>query len=121
LQPRFLGLTRSPIGLLLVNLVMNLDIPANRVFGDPGIGRQDFQNLSPLIFFRVGVVNHRVCVRDNLDRVLTTRTANPHPRLKCEEFKLLEVESKKANESMQCEQLKNATVIGMEHLLDELG
>ena len=57
---------------------------------------------------------------------MTTSTVFPQPgqrtlTLECEGFQLLEVESKKANESMQCEQLKNATVIGMEHLLDELG
>ena len=74
---------------------MKLDIPANRVFGDCGIGRQNFQNFSPLIFFRVGVVNHRICVRDNLDDVLATRTANPDSRMEREGFKLLEVESKR--------------------------
>ena len=74
---------------------MKLDIPANRVFRDPGIGRQDFQNLSPLIFLRVSVVKHRICVGDNLDYVLTTRTANPDSRMKREGFKLLEIESER--------------------------
>jgi len=59
-------LTRSPIGPLLVNCVVKLDIPANRLFAGLGVRRQDFQNLPPLIFLRFGVVNHRVCVRDHL-------------------------------------------------------
>jgi len=50
-------LVRSPIGLLLVDFVMKPDFPANLVFGDPGVWRQDFQNLSPLVFVPVGVVN----------------------------------------------------------------
>jgi len=58
-----------------------------------GVRRQDFQNFSPLVFLRVGVVNQRICVGDHLDHVLTTRTANPDPGMKRDEFKLLEVES----------------------------
>jgi hypothetical protein len=95
----------SPGGLLLVNLVMKLDIASNRVFGDPGIGRQDFQNFSPTIFLRIGTVNHRICVGDNLDRVCVRD---------------LSFWKSKAYESIQCGQLKSATEIIMEHLLDEL-
>src|SRR5215831_6423537 len=58
---------------------MKPDVPANRLFAGPWVRRQDFQNLSPLILLRVGSVNHRICVRDHLDHVLTTRTANPDP------------------------------------------
>lgn len=76
---------------------MKPDIPANRVFRDPGVGRQDFQNLPPLIFVRVSFVNHRICVGDNLDHVLTTRTANRDSRMKREGFQLLEIESERIN------------------------
>jgi len=76
---------------------MKLDIPTNRVFRDPGIGRKDFQNLSPLIFLRVSFVNHRIRVGDNLDRVAAAWTANPDSRMKREGFQLLEIESERIN------------------------
>ena len=97
---------------------MKPDIPANRVFRDPGIGRQDFQNLSPPISLGIGVVNHRVCIRDHLDHVLTTRTANPDSRMKREGFELLEIERKRID-TMRTIEERNRNRHGT--ALDELG
>jgi hypothetical protein len=91
---------------------------SGEVFGDPGIWRQDFQNFSPLIFLRVGVVNHRICVGDHLDCVLTTRTTNPDLEWSVTNLRFWK---SKANESTQNGQLKSATLMVMEHLLDEVG
>ncbi len=82
--PKLLGLAGSPIGFLLINFVMKPDVPANRLFAGLGVRWQDFQNLSPLISLRVGVVNQRICVGDNLNCVPTTRTANLDPGMKRE-------------------------------------
>jgi len=75
------------------DVVMKPDIPANRLLAGLEVRLQDFQNLSPLIFLRVGSVNHRICVRDHFDHVLTIRTANPDPGMTRKGFELLEVES----------------------------
>ena len=91
---------------------VKLDIPPNRFFAGLGVRRQDFQNFSPLVFVRVGVVNQRICVGDKLDHVLTTGTADPNPGMKREGPKLLEVESKRIDTMRTVE---DATVIVMEH------
>lgn len=91
------ALAGSPIGFLPINLVMKPDIPANRLFAGLGVRRQDFQNLSPLIFVRVTAVNQRIRKHHNLHDVSAAWAPNADPPAVGEFYDLLVVKGKFVN------------------------